>query len=162
MFLVLGILGVLALVGDLIYYNFYVKTTEEFQQRKKYSGNPYHFGLTIFGSITIVLFLCLFVTSSIVHSVDLGTLRKQDLVIRVYQEKNARLHVDLQLFYETGSKIPLALVNSDTPVKEIVSQLAKTEAEIAKSGEIKAQAEVNIAQRKAGPLWFVVSIYGEK
>ena len=93
------------------------------------------------------------------YSGTLGTLRAQHLIIVVHEQRVAALKVDLAEL----QRIPApAFLNADSPMRAVVEALAAAEMELAESRTVWAQAQVEIEQYKAGPLWFIPMIYGDR
>jgi len=93
------------------------------------------------------------------YSGTLGTLRAQHLVIVVHEQRVAALKVDLAEL----QRIPApAFLNADSPMRAVVEALAAAEVKLAESRAVWAQAQVEIEQYKAGPLWFIPKIYGDR
>jgi len=93
------------------------------------------------------------------YSGTLGTLRAQHLVIVVHEQRVAALKMDLAEL----QRIPApAFLNADSPMRAVVEALAAAEVKLAESRAVWAQAQVEIEQYKAGPLWFIPKIYGDR
>lgn len=93
------------------------------------------------------------------HAVDLGTIRAQNEVVKVYEKRIQALKADInELVPEMRSTN--VLLNADSPVKAMIDQLAKANEELAAAEATKAVAIRSIARRDAGPFWFVVALAG--
>jgi hypothetical protein len=121
----------------------------------------------VFGGIGItglIVIMIVFGGSRLFNSRDLGVIREQSGVIKVYEEKVDRLKEDLKIIIgpNKNKEIPYSLLNADSPIKTITEQLAKSENDLAAAKDKLAQAKVSIASRKAGPFWPTIWIYGDK
>jgi hypothetical protein len=96
---------------------------------------------------------------TMVYCGNLGILRAQHLVVMVHEQRVAALKVDLAEL----QRIPApAFLNADSPIRAVVEALAAAEVKLAESRAVWAQAQVEIEQYKAGPLWFIPKIYGDR
>ena len=96
------------------------------------------------------------------HAENIGTLRAQDKVVQVYSDRVVELTSALNTVLPAGNRDSNVLLNADSPIKGLVEATTTAVSEKATAAVKKAQAEVSIAQRKAGPFWFIVSMCGEK
>jgi len=116
-------------------------------------------GLITVGSVVLILAAFLVGGFIMFYSATLGTLRAQHLVVMVHEQRVAALKADLAEL----QRIPApAFLNADSPMRAVVEALAAAEMELAESRAVWAQAQVEIAQYKAGPLWFIPKIYGDR
>jgi hypothetical protein len=88
---------------------------------------------------------------------DMGTLEAQDKVIAVYQEQVINLQTELQSFHYA----PGALLNADSPVAAVVKSLTDVQGQLTDAQTKKAQAMVNIEQRRHGPFSGVIWLVGD-
>jgi hypothetical protein len=109
-------------------------------------------------------FMAIFIASIIplfsygFHAQDLGTIRAQDNVIIVYEQR-----VDiLQKTLKTITTSNKTILNHDKPITSVVDNLSKAVKELAEAKSEKAEAKVSIAQRKAGWMSFIVLLAGEE
>lgn len=92
------------------------------------------------------------------HCSDLGKLRSGTAIVSVQEERIERLQLQLNSINQQ----PTALANADSPITTIVTQLSQATSDLSAAKTDMAQAVVNIETRKAGPMWFVVSMYGDR
>ncbi len=91
------------------------------------------------------------------HASDLGTIRAQENIIVVYQERVTTLEETLESITAKGSTI----LNSDKPVASVVDNLSVAVGELAEAKAEKAEAIVSIAKREAGIFGFIVGWFGK-
>ena len=97
------------------------------------------------------------------HANDLGQLRVSEQYIANYTLRITSLKEDIKTIVGTDpSPKSATLLNADSPVKSMVDQLAVAESELTIRRDSLLQAQSRIETRKAGPLWFIVSIYGDR
>jgi hypothetical protein len=108
--------------------------------------------------ITIIFASILPIFSYAFHAQDLGTIRAQDNVIAVYEQRVDILQETLKTI-TTSNK---TLLNHDKPITSVVDNLSKAVKELAEAKAEKAEAKVSIAQRKAGWMSFIVKLAGEE
>jgi len=113
----------------------------------------------IVGSAILILAAIVLGSFVFAYSMTLGTLRAQHLVIVVHEQRVTALKVDLAEL----QRIPApAFLNADSPMRAVVEALAAAEVKLAESRAVWAHAQVEIEQYKAGPLWFIPKIYGDR
>jgi hypothetical protein len=120
----------------------------------------YSDGCMTLGIIGIVLGIILTITTvveSFCHSRDLGNLRAGSAIVKVQEERVERLQLQLNSIKQQQT----AFMNADAPISAIVTELSKATSDLAAEKTKVAQAVVSISTRKAGPMWFVVSMYGD-
>ena len=95
------------------------------------------------------------------HADNLGTIRAQQGVVQVYDQRVQELNAQLKKMVPEGAqKNPLQL-NADSPVRGIVESVTKANTDLANARVAIAKAKVSIAKRKAGPFSFIVRWFGE-
>ena len=113
----------------------------------------------VVGSTILIVAAMIIGIFTIAYGSTLGTLRAQHLVIVVHEQRVAALKVDLAEL----QRIPApAFLNADSPMRAVVEALAAAEMKLAESRAVRAGAQVEIEQYKAGPLWFIPKIYGDR
>ena len=119
------------------------------------------FGIVIGGLGTF--FLTIAVGGSVMfHADDVGTVRAYSAVIEAQEQRVSELRGVLNDRFDITKTDAQVLLNADSPVKAVVESLAEATKDLAWARRHLANAKVDIERRKAGPFWFVVSIYGEK
>jgi len=137
---------------------------------KKYGEGTYNetnvtdilFGFSVVGWIISTFTLVTLLIVYTHHATNLGTIRQGYSVVKVQQDRLNRLRTDLTLVNDSIKQGNVALVNSDSPIKSLIDQIALAETSVAEANLKIANAEVSIAQRKAGPGYFIVSWFGDK
>lgn len=124
--------------------------------KKEWNSEPLHMLMTIFFILLIPP-----IVSYVFHANDIGTIREQDKLIKVYQLRVDELEKGINNLTPKGRKVQL-LLNADSPIKSMVDQLSVAISQLAKARAGKAEAIKSIAQREVGPFWFVVKINGKK
>lgn len=120
------------------------------------------FGFSFFGWIISIITLIILLVVYGDHAENLGTIRQGHSVVKVQQDRLNRLRNDLTLVNDSIKQGNVALVNSDSPIKSLIDQIASAETSVAEAQLKIANAEVSISQRKAGPGYFIVSWFGDK
>jgi len=156
--LVLSILAITLIITISFSYSCY----KEAQTGDGTARTAILFGFSIGGWIisAITLIIIFFVYCD--HAENLGTIRQGYSVVKVQQDRLNRLRSDLTLVNDSIKQGNVALVNSDSPIKSLIDQIALAETSVAEANLKIANAEVSIAQRKAGPGYFIISWFGEK
>lgn len=108
--------------------------------------------------VVLVVFTISPIGSYFKHVRDLGTVRAQHHVITIQEDRIKRLNTMLSdLSLPKGS---VALLNNDSPIKAIVTQLSNAEQELSEAKIVKAEAMINIEQRSIGVFSFIVDNKG--
>ncbi len=120
--------------------------------------------LVIYSTSVFIIGFVIAVDVIFKHTKDIGIVRAYYKVI--YQrEKTVKEITDaLRSSLPQGIQLPrhgLSL-NADSPIATYFKKLMEAKIAVMKAREVIAKAKVRIAQRKAGPMWWVVAIYGEK
>jgi hypothetical protein len=110
--------------------------------------------ITVLGIFGVLAILGVCLGSYMFHARDVGVIAEQDRVVKVYEENIKILNDSLSNLQPKG----VALVNQDTPVASLVDAITDSTLKLAAAKQEKAEAYVSIAQRKASPFWFVVSL----
>jgi len=114
----------------------------------------------MYGGSTILIVAAMVIgIFTIDYGATLGTLRAQHLVVMVHEQRVAALKVDLAELQRLPAP---AFLNADSPIRAVVEALAAAEMKLAESRAVRAGAQVEIEQYKAGPLWFIPKIYGDR
>lgn len=113
-----------------------------------------------FGAIGLAFAFVSTPFSYVAHANDLGTIRGQAAVIKVYSDRINRLEERLGTFKYVEK--PQISLDADSPVASIVKAISEAEMELAGAERVKAESQVDIEKRKAGPWSFIVSWKGEK
>ncbi len=93
------------------------------------------------------------------HAKDLATVDEQQRIIDVYEKQRDDLRETLKTFpYPKDA----ALMNHDTPVASLVTQLGVVEQSLTKAREREAAAYKSIAATKRGPMSGVVAFVREE
>lgn len=127
-------------------------------QRSGYHTGEHTF-FTVIPSVVLLVLVLLAVCSVVGHTDDLGTIRAQATIISVMEQRLVDLRTDMSSLRDSSPGAQF--MNADTPIKALIDQIAQANNDLAIARVTKANAEVSIAKRKAGPMWFVVSMYGE-
>ena len=109
--------------------------------------------------IFCIMLIC-FPFSWYYHTGDLGIVRSRSYAIAVQEERCTRLREFLNNI--PAIKNGAVVLNSDTPYKALIEQLASAESDLAQSKKTVADARVSIAQRQVGPYGFIVSVMGRE
>lgn len=96
-------------------------------------------------SVTVLIFFVVgFFFTTLFHAKDLESIQYHEERVEIQLERLDRLRNTLQEFdYPEG-----ALLNHDSPISSIVSQIAETEIDIAESKEAVVKTERDIRTRK--------------
>lgn len=112
------------------------------------------------GVVGLIVSLVTIPFSYVSHADDLGTIRGQAAVIKVYEDRITQLESRLSAFkYPDKAVVSL---DADSPVTSIVKSISEAEEQLAQAKRVKASAIVDIEKRKAGPWAFIVNWKGER
>lgn len=92
--------------------------------------------------------------SYIFHKNDVGLLKAQVEVIRVYEENVVELKEQLN---SMQIQSPPNLMNGDSPVASLTTAIATAVDKLASAKATRAKAHVSIVQRYEGPFGYIVS-----
>lgn len=108
----------------------------------------------IVGFLMVALPILCFVLPYWVHNSNLATVENSEKIIQINTDYRERMQQQLKDFEVKG----VSLLNADTPVKSIVSEIATAERNIMEAEQEILNAEISIERRKRGMssyiLWF--------
>jgi hypothetical protein len=114
------------------------------------------------GSVMLSASVLFTFSSFMNHADNLGTVRAYAGVIEANEKRVVELRGVLNEKFDVTKTDASLLLNADSPARAVVDSLAEATKDLAGSRKFLAATRVEIEQRKAGPFWFVVSLYGEK
>jgi ethanolamine transporter EutH len=131
----------------------------------KYPNDELFEGVSIFSTLVFgfILFGCvagIFTTISS-HAKDLGVLQEWNPIVAHYEQRVEELKQSVGEIAPTIKQENVVLMTADTPVASLILALNEAQQQLLGARTKTQEARVRIAQRKAGVMWFVVSIYGD-
>lgn len=118
----------------------------------------------LWGTCTVVIGLTISAITIEHHVSDLGLIRAYQQVADQREKTVREMTKALQTTLPKGIHLSRnsLVINNDSPIATYFKELMRAKRALMNAREKIAKAKVRIAQRKAGPMWWVVAIYGEK
>ena len=118
------------------------------------------FMITLFCSFIFIMLWGVIVAE---HTRNLGEIRTSEQYIENYNQRIVSLKADIKTILGSDPTPDRAiLLNADSPIKSMVEQLGVAESDLTTCRHNILKNQAQITARKAGPWWFIVSVYGER